>query len=44
MDTIFTSFKNSEIFDLHRLIFNLTIKILKRGDKRGDKTVALSNS
>ena len=40
MDTIFTSFKNSKISDLHRLLLNFTDKI---NLKRSNKYVASSN-
>ena len=40
MDTIFMNSKNSETFDPHRLLGNLSDKI---GLKRSDKYVALSN-
>ena len=40
MDTIFMNSKNSGIFDLHRLLLNLTDKI---NLKRSDKYVPLSN-
>ena len=40
MDTIFMNSKNSETFDPHRLLVNLSEKI---NLKRSDKYVALSN-
>ena len=40
MDTIFMNSRNSETFDPHRLLVNLTDEI---NLKRGDKYVALSN-
>ena len=40
MDTIFTNSENSKMFDLHKLLLNLTDKIKL---KRTDKYVALSN-
>ena len=40
MDTIFMNSRNSETFDPHRLLVNLTDQI---NLKRSDKYVALSN-
>ena len=40
MNTIFMNFENSKTSDLHRLLLNLTDKIIL---KRSDKYVALSN-
>ena len=40
MDTVFMNSRNSKIFNLHRLLFNLSDKI---DLKRSDKYVALSN-
>ena len=40
MDTIFMNSRNSETFDPHRLLVNLTDEI---NLKRSDKYVALSN-
>ena len=40
MDTIFYNSQNSELFDFHRLLLNLSDK---KKLKRSDKYVALSN-
>ena len=40
MKTIFMSSKDSETYDVHRILLNLTVKIKLKGN---DKQVALSN-